>query len=106
MDASQSIRKGSPVRRRGASASNCESGVRGAGNGKPPDGWSEGSAGVVNGMFGLLASDILPFSDQRSAPIADLLEPEVLARAMRPISHSMARFQYSSHLLGCLVGNV
>jgi hypothetical protein len=43
-------------------------------------------------MIGLLASDILPLGDQRSAPVADLLESEVLAGAMRPISHSMARF--------------
>lgn len=33
------------------------SGVRGAGNGKPPDGWSEGSAGVVNWMIGLLGNE-------------------------------------------------
>jgi hypothetical protein len=45
VDAQRWSGKGSPVRRRVASASNCESVVRGAGNGKPPDGWSEGSAG-------------------------------------------------------------
>jgi len=45
----------------GASASNCESGLRGAGNGKPPDGWSEGSAGVVDWMFGLLGNEEVRF---------------------------------------------
>lgn len=84
MDASQSIRKGSPVRRRGASASNCESGVRGAGNGKPPDGWSEGSARVENGC--LAYSVRFPTADFQSS-ISERQYPQTIFR-LEPLEFS------------------